>query len=151
MIRIKYNKLEGNILGFYPRDIKYPNEDFLENDQIGFIEISDKKHQKILNKKCFVKDGEIKEVILSKQDIVSNLKLYIINKIKSESKKIILAKYSQLQQINVLMSQNSSDIIDMNSFIKKIRDQSNLLEMQIADMDLDQLNSFDPTSDDHWS
>jgi hypothetical protein len=74
-----------------------------------------------------------------------------ISQIKSEAGSRIVSVYSDVKQRNILMSQDTSQINDMNIFIQKIKDQSNLLETQIADMDLDQLNNFDPTSDDNWS
>lgn len=74
-----------------------------------------------------------------------------ISQIKSEAGSRIVSVYSDVKQRNILMSQDTSQINDMNIFIQTIRDQSNLLETQIADMDLDQLNNFDPTSDDNWS
>lgn len=74
-----------------------------------------------------------------------------ISQIKSEAGSRIVSVYSDVKQRNILMSQDTSQINDMNIFIQTIRDQSNLLETQISDMDLDQLNNFDPTSDDNWS
>ena len=74
-----------------------------------------------------------------------------ISQIKSEAGSRIVSVYSDVKQRNILMSQDTSQINDMNIFIQNIKDQSNLLETQIADMDLDQLNNFDPTSDDNWS
>ena len=73
------------------------------------------------------------------------------SQIKSEAESRIVSVYSDVKQRNILMSQDISQINEMSVFIKSIRDQSNLLEEQIADMDLDQLNNFDPTSDDNWS
>ena len=74
-----------------------------------------------------------------------------ISQIKSEAGSRIVSVYNDVKQRNILMSQDTSQINDMNIFIQTIRDQSNLLETQIANMDLDQLNNFDPTSDDNWS
>jgi hypothetical protein len=73
------------------------------------------------------------------------------SQIKHEAGSRISSVYSDIKQRNILMSQDTSQINDMNIFIQTIRDQSNLLESQIADMDLDQLNNFDPTSDNNWS
>lgn len=73
------------------------------------------------------------------------------SQIKSEAGSRISSVYSDIKQRNILMLQDASQINDMNIFIQKIRDKSNLLEAQIVDMDNDQLNSFDPSSDDNWS
>ena len=81
-------------------------------------------------------------------DEIRDKKIY---QIKSEAGSRIVSVYSDVKQRNILMSQDTSQINYMNIFIQKIKDQSNLLETQIADMDLDQLNNFDPTSDDNWS
>lgn len=73
------------------------------------------------------------------------------SQIKNEAGSRINSIYSDIKQRNILMSQDASQINDMNIFIQNIRDKSNLLEAQIADMDNDQLNSFDLNSDDNWS
>jgi hypothetical protein len=73
-----------------------------------------------------------------------------ISQIKSEAGSRIVSAYSDIKQRNILMSQDASQINDMNIFIQNIKDQSNLLEAEIFDMDLDQLNNFDPASDDNW-
>lgn len=73
------------------------------------------------------------------------------SQIKNEAGSRISSVYSNIKQRNILMSQDASQINDMNIFIQNIRDKSNLLEAQIVDMDNDQLNSFDPNSDDNWS
>ena len=73
------------------------------------------------------------------------------SQIKNEAGSRISSVYSDIKQRNILMSQDASQINEMNIFIENIRDKSNLLEEQIVDMDNDQLNSFDPNSDDNWS
>ena len=73
------------------------------------------------------------------------------SQIKNEAGSRINSIYSDIKQRNILMSQDASQINEMNIFIQNIRDKSNLLEAQIVDMDNDQLNSFDPNSDDNWS
>lgn len=48
--------------------------------------------------------------------------------IKTKASEIILNKYSEIQQRNILMSQNNELISEMNLFITTIRDISNQAE-----------------------
>lgn len=82
---------------------------------------------------------------------VDDIKSSKISDIKNEALKRIKRRYNDINQINILMSQDASQINEMSVFIKDIRDQSNFLEGQVVDMDLDQLNSFNPESDDYWN
>ena len=89
--------------------------------------------------------------IVAEEFTIDEIRDKKISQIKSEAGSRIVSVYNDVKQRNILMSQDTSQINDMNIFIQTIRDQSNLLETQIADMSLDQLNNFDPTSDDNWS
>ena len=100
---------------------------------------------------CFLKEWINENKFLDCYQDLEFMRAKKISSIKREAKNKIATKYPAFKQTNILMSQDTSQINDMNIFIQKIKDQSNLLETQIADMDLDQLNNFDPTSDDNWS
>ena len=97
--------------------------------------------------KKWIENGEI----VADEFTIDEIRDKKTSQIKSEAGSRINSVYSDIKQRNILMSQDASQIDEMNIFIQNIRDKSNLLETQIVDMDNDQLNSFDPNSDDNWS
>lgn len=129
---IKFNKIKKLENGFLVDKIFVPKD-------------SSNRHYKELLK-FFNENPDLEEKIYT----IEKRNRKIVD-IKNEARFKISAQYDDIKQRNILMSQDASQINDMNIFIQNIRDQSNFLEAQVADMDLDQLNSFDPSSDDNWS
>ncbi|MFT7086999.1 MAG: hypothetical protein ACJAZX_000422 [Rickettsiales bacterium] len=70
---------------------------------------------------------------------VDEIKQQEIQKIKSQAATKITAKYSEIDQRNILMSQNKVDILAMHNFIKQIRDGSNALEVELDGEELQEI------------
>ena len=114
-------------------------------DGIFVPEDEGNRHYQAIKK--WIENGEI----VADEFTIDEIRDKKTSQIKSEAGSRINSVYSDIKQRNILMSQDASQIDEMNIFIQNIRDKSNLLETQIVDMDNDQLNSFDPNSDDNWS
>jgi hypothetical protein len=86
----------------------------------------------------------------TQQEVIVFLNKKVIYDIKKETRRRILTLYSEVEQMNTLMGQDSDNISIMNNSIFTIRAKSDELEVSLDSMTLDQLKAFDPTNNSNW-
>lgn len=109
-------------------------------------------------------DLQNNKVIISNLDekvlnFKSKVKSELILKIKEEAESRITSKYSDINQRNIDRASRVyfddpdkfQEVYNMHTFIQSIRDKSNKIEDTISNYTLEQLESFDPSEDSHWS
>ena len=82
-IKVNYNKINGNILGYYPNSFDYASI------PEPFIEITEEEHQEGLSKNMCIINGLYKEYIKPDDILLQEAKAEKISKVKAERNRLV--------------------------------------------------------------
>ena len=77
---VKYNKSDNIVIGYFPNDINYANESFIDTNDIGYIEIS-KEEWEDRPKKAIVNGDILEEYVKPDSELLQEAKDNTIAKI----------------------------------------------------------------------
>lgn len=147
-ITVKYSKTTNLVVGYYPNDIDYQNENFQENENFAFIEITSQNWKDNLHKRMVVIDGNYTEYSPTLNDFI-NEKLLDLDNYHFNSNEIRILKINNifdvsltlenrdlmLEQINLLQLKVSSGMVtEQDAFFRYYYSGENYIDVSFSNL-----------------
>ena len=81
-ITVKFNKLDNKVTGYFPNELIYPNESFVDTDDIGYVEVTREEWEVGNDKDMIVIDNTFQEYVKTDQELLDEAKISKIAKVK---------------------------------------------------------------------